>query len=84
MKNIDIMASYYVQNFSYDGPGESKCYAEMNAHDHDQSTQFSVDVTAYLTGMGLKNIRPGKFLSNQPAPAQGKEFRWDGSRWVKS
>lgn len=80
------MPSYYVQKFTYDGPGESKCYGAMGAHDHDSSVKFSVDVKAYLQDKGLKNVVGGPFLSNQPAPADGKEFKWDekSKHWVKS
>ncbi|MFD0991831.1 hypothetical protein [Tenacibaculum geojense] len=75
---------YYVQNFQYDGPGESLCYGAMNNHNHDESNQFSKDIIAYLTAQGAKNIRPGNFRSHQSIPRNGKEFNWNGNNWVKS
>jgi hypothetical protein len=55
----------------------------MGAHDHTVATEFSVDVLAYLTGLGLKNISSGTFKSSQPAPTNGKEFKYNGANWVK-
>ena len=79
------MPQYYVQNFTYDGPGDSRCYGEMEGHNHAIANQFTVDVTAYLVNQGLLNIHAGNFLSNQPRPVPGKEFRWDSRvrRWIK-
>lgn len=77
------MAQYYVQKFSYDG-GDSLAYGEMGAHDHDQASQFTVDVTAYLTTSGCRNIVPGTFRSSQPEPKDGKSFNWNGKKWIKS
>ncbi len=78
------MPLYYVQKFSYAGPGESLCYGEMGSRDHDVSNQFSVDLTKYLTAKGSKNILAGNFRSNQPVPANGKEFNWNGTNWIKN
>lgn len=43
------MPLFYVQKFSYDGPGDSICYGEMGAHDHGKSNQFTTDIKEYLT-----------------------------------
>ncbi|CAL2084864.1 conserved protein of unknown function [Tenacibaculum sp. 190524A02b] len=77
------MPQYNVQNFTYDGPGDSLCYGQQDVHDHDRAVQFTVDVTAYLQGQGCQNIQPGPFRSHQPRPNEGKEFRWNGNNWVK-
>ncbi|CAL2079356.1 hypothetical protein [Tenacibaculum sp. 190524A02b] len=78
------MPKYYVQNFTYDGPGDSLCYGEMGAHNHDQSNQFTIDVKAYLTSQGATHIREGHFQSNQNKPANGKLFKWKDNKWVKA
>lgn len=80
------MPKYYVQKFTYDGPGESVCYGAEDAHNHSVASQFTVDVKQYLVSKGCKNIVPGPFLSSQPKPSgSGKEFRWDAKKkkWVK-
>lgn len=77
------MASYNVQNFTYDGPGDSLCYGKQDDHDHHKANQFTIDVTAYLQNNGATNIVPGPFRSHQPEPADGKEFRWNGTNWVR-
>ena len=80
------MPNYYVQKFSYDGPGESVCYGAEDAHNHSVASQFTVDVKQYLTNQGCKNITAGQFLSNQSKPSGGgKEFRWDNKvkKWVR-
>jgi hypothetical protein len=80
------MALYYVQNFAYDGPGSSRMYGEMGAHDHNKANKFSVDCLAYLQSKGCKNIAPGHFMSNQGQPADGKEMTWDdlAGKWEKA
>lgn len=75
------MSSYNVQNFSYDGPGDSLCYGEQDVHDHERAVQFTIDVADYLKGQGCTNIVAGKFRSNQPEPDNGKEFRWNDGKW---
>lgn len=78
------MPVYYVQNFTYEGPGDSLCYGKQDAHNHKRANQFTVDVTEYLQNQGCQNIHPGKFMSNQPKPNHGKEFIWDDNqkKWV--
>jgi hypothetical protein len=78
--------NYYVQKFSYDERGDSTCYGEEDSHNHDKANQFTKDVQAYLVSQGCKNIITGAFLSAQPKPLNGKEFRWDKkqSKWVKT
>ncbi|AEI64963.1 hypothetical protein [Corallococcus macrosporus] len=81
------MPLYYVQNFTYDGPGSSKMYGAMGAHNHDQANQFTTDCIAYLKQVGCVNVKEtGSFASNQAEPLQGKEMRWDvlQSKWVKA
>jgi hypothetical protein len=80
------MAEYNVQNFTYDGPGESLCYGRQDVHNHDRAVQFTVDITEYLVNQGCTNIAAGVFRSHQPEPAHGKEFVWnnDTQRWVKA
>lgn len=77
------MAKYNVQNFTYDGPGDSLCYGQQDVHDHNRAVQFTLDVTAWLVNQNCQNIQPGVFRSSQPKPAAGKEFRWDGNHWIK-
>jgi len=77
------MAAYNVQKFSYDN-GDSLCYGQQDDHNHDKAVQFTVDITAYLQAQGCQNVVAGAFLSNQPEPAAGKEFRWNGANWVKA
>lgn len=78
------MPLFYVQKFSYDGPGDSICYGEMGAHDHGKSNQFTTDIKEYLTKQGSTNITEGKFKSNQSKPNNGKPFTWNGKKWVKA
>ncbi len=78
------MPLFYVQKFSYDGPGDSLCYGEMGAHDHGQSNQFTTDIKEYLTNQGSTNIKEGKFKSNQSKPDNGKLFAWNGKKWLKA
>lgn len=77
------MADYNVQNFTYDGPGDSLCFGRQDNHNHNQANQFTIDVTNYLQGQGCQNIHAGVFRSHQPRPAQGKEFAWNGKNWVR-
>ena len=73
------MASYNVQKFSYDGPGDSLCFGRQDEHDHERLVKFTVDVTAYLAAQGATNIHAGPIRSNQPRPNDGKEFRWNSN-----
>ncbi|CAL2056253.1 hypothetical protein [Tenacibaculum sp. 190524A05c] len=75
--------AYNVQHFTYDGPGDSLCYGRQDDHNHQQANQFTIDVTAYLQAQGCTHIHAGPFRSNQPEPANGKEFRWNGANWVR-
>ncbi|QQR43507.1 hypothetical protein JKA73_31475 [Myxococcus xanthus] len=81
------MPLYYVQNFTYDGPGSSKMYGAMGAHNHSQANQFTTDCLAYLAAIGCTNVTAtGSFASNQAEPLHGKEMRWDVllGKWVKA
>ncbi|WP_299161868.1 hypothetical protein [uncultured Tenacibaculum sp.] len=78
------MASYNVQNFTYDGPGDSLCYGKQDDHNHYKANKFTIDVTAYLQSQGIQNIHAGPFKSHQNKPSLGKEFKWNGNAWVKS
>lgn len=79
------MAQYNVQNFTYDGPGDSLCYGLQDDHNHEKAVKFTTDVTIYLKDQGCKNIIAGPFRSHQPKPAEGKEFKWNEKTktWVR-
>lgn len=84
------MPTYYVQDFKYTNPanrktGDATMYGEESAHDHARAVQFTVDATAWLVNKfhwPSGSIEAGKFMSKQPAPAEGHKLTWNGKNWV--
>jgi hypothetical protein len=79
------MPNYYVQEIKYQN-GNTTIYAEQGPHNHDRSIQFTKDALDWLVTNARwkrEEIEIGKFMKVQGAPAGGKEFKWETSRWVK-
>ena len=79
------MAKYYTETFTGSKGQSIAAYGKMGDHDHDQSTQFAKDIKKYLMDNGWTEVKAKNFMSNQPKPDYGKEFKWSDAKkkWEK-